>query len=343
MADALTADLTITEGQYKDAPWAPNGGGNGLTLTYGVIASSPGLTAADWSLTTFTLAPPAAGQNAGIELRFNALTDNLVEGNETFTWQAVLANADGTTSAVFTVNVTIVDAPTALIAGPIVGAAITNILRTDPLSASLGGLLGNLVGKLTSGQFTQDQAMAQIVSQAGPTTSVATLAYEFFTGKIPSAPGMDYLVSPTGPNANNLNSAYYQSFDLENRYINFAVNLGKLGDGAAAFNAAYGSESLFDATKAAYTTIFGSAPTDDKVHALIDSRVDYFAYYGHDGANGIGTKAAMVGWLLAEAEKADVGMYAKANDAFLTDLADGATFAVDLVGVYGKPEFVLGA
>ena len=110
---------------------------------------------------------------------------------------------------------------------------------------------------------------------------------------------MDFLVSPTGPNGNNLNSAYYQSFNLENRYINFAVNLGKLGEGKIQFEAAYGG----------------------------------------DGATGIGTKAAMVGWLLAEAVKADTGMYARANDAFLIDLADGANFAVDLVGLYGKPEF----
>lgn len=57
------------------------------------------------------------------------------------------------------------------------------------------------------------------------------------------------------------------------------------------------------------------------------------------GATGIGTKAAMIGWLLAEAAKADVGMYSRANDAFLADLADGATFAIDLVGVYGKAEY----
>jgi serralysin len=161
---------------------------------------------------------------------------------------------------------------------------------------------------------------------------------------------MDFLVSPTGPNANNINGPYYQSFTLENRYINFAVNLGKVGEGNAAFTAAYGAKTLFDATRDAYLKIFGSTPTDTKLHALLDpsfvlngvtmTRSEYFAYYGQDGANGIGTKAAMVGWLLAEAVKADVGMYAKSNDAFLADLADGATFAVDIVGVYGKPEYV---
>ena len=173
--------------------------------------------------------------------------------------------------------------------------------------------------------------------------TVATLAYQFFTGKIPGLGGIDYLVSPTGPNPNNLNSAYYQSFNLENRYINFAVNLGRDGEGKAAFLAAYGGLSPAAATKKAYGVIFGTEPTDAKVTALLAGGRDlYFASYGGDGVGGQGTKAAMIGWLLAEAVKADLGMYARANDAFLTDLADGATFAVDLVGVYGRPEFNFG-
>jgi serralysin len=162
---------------------------------------------------------------------------------------------------------------------------------------------------------------------------------------------MDFLVSPTGPNANNLNSAYYQSFSLENRYINFAVNLGKVGEGKTAFTAAYGALSLFEATRTAYAKIFGEAPSDTKLHALLDpttvlngqtfTRADYFAYYGGDGANGIGTKAAMVGYLLAEAVKADVGTFALSNDAFLADVAlHNAAFGVDLVGQYSQPSFV---
>ncbi|MBO9545275.1 hypothetical protein [Caulobacter sp.] len=210
--------------------------------------------------------------------------------------------------------------------------ATTNILRSATAYTEISVFVANNV-------MTKAQAVTDLVKLADATTSVATLSYQFFTGKIPSLGGIDYLVSATGPNANNLNSAYYQSFNLENRYINFAVNLGKVGEGNAKFTAEYGALSLFDATKKAYATIFGGTPTDAKVHALIDTRVDYFASYGGDGAGGIGTKAAMVGWLLAEAAKADVGMYSKANDAFLTDLADGATFAVDLIGVYGKAAY----
>lgn len=227
--------------------------------------------------------------------------------------------------------------------------AFKNILRETTPTTSHLALRGQLAVGVSNADLTYADATAQLIKAAGATTSVATLSYQFFNGKIPSLAGVDYLVSPTGPNANNLNSAYYQSFSLENRYINFAVNLGKVGEGAAKFTADYGALSLFEATRKAYATVFGVTPTDAKVHALLDpsfvlggqtmTRAEYFAYYGGDGANGLGTKAAMVGWLLGEAVKADVGMYAKANDAFLSDLADGATFAIDLVGVYGKPEF----
>jgi Ca2+-binding RTX toxin-like protein len=188
------------------------------------------------------------------------------------------------------------------------------------------------------------------LNAAAATTSVATMSYQFFTGHAPSAAGMDYLVSGSGPNPNNLNAAYYQSFSMENRYINFAVNLGKAGEGRAQFEAQYGSLNLFDATRKAYEAIFGGAPSDAKVHALLDpvadlggvtmTRAQYFAYYGQDGADGLGTKAAMVGWLLTEAVKADLGTYAKSNDAFLTDVAlHDAAFAVDVVGHYGQAGF----
>ncbi|WP_454719105.1 FG-GAP-like repeat-containing protein [Caulobacter segnis] len=227
-----------------------------------------------------------------------------------------------------------------------VGLAIASLLRANAAAGAGGTLTADLSSKVAAGAMTQAAAIADVVKVADHTTSVATLSYLFFTGKIPGQAGVDYLVSPTGPNGNNLNSAYYQTFNLENRYINFAVNLGKVGEGNAKFTADYGSLSLFDATKKAYAAIFGATPTDTKVHALIDTRVDYFASYGGDGSNGIGTKAAMVGWLLAEAEKADVGVMARSNAAWLTDLADGtAPFAIDILDPakgYYRADFIFG-
>ncbi|MDO9246438.1 MAG: M10 family metallopeptidase C-terminal domain-containing protein, partial [Phenylobacterium sp.] len=238
----------------------------------------------------------------------------------------------------------------ALVLEPSVSAAITNLLRVSVGDSRVQNLTNELAQRVGEGSLTDTAAIASIVKAAGATTSVATMSYEFFTGKIPTQLGIDYLISPAGPNINNLNSAYYQNFNLENRYINFAVNLGKFGEGRDAFAAAYGALNLFDATRQAYATIFGAAPTDAKLHALLEpslvlnnvtmTRADYFAIYGQDGADGLGAKAAMVGWPLAEGQKADVGIYARANDAFLQDLADGAAFAVDLIGVYGKPDYI---
>jgi Ca2+-binding RTX toxin-like protein len=220
--------------------------------------------------------------------------------------------------------------------------AVSNILRGSTDMGPISVTAQAIANKLAAGIITSEAALQEVIKAADATTSVATMAYQFFTGKIPSAPGLDFLVSPSGPNPNNLNSAYYQTFNLENRYINFAMNLGKVGEGQAGFAGAYGSLSLAEATKKAYGVIFGADPTDAKVAALLaDGRDAYFASYGNDGAGGIGTKAAMVGWLLAEAEKAHVGTYAQANVAFLTDLADGASYGVDLVGIYAKPEYAL--
>jgi hypothetical protein len=215
--------------------------------------------------------------------------------------------------------------------------AFENILRADPVGES-ESFLNGLIADVSLAQSSVAGALAKVVERADASTSVASLSYQFFTGKVPTGAGFDYLIDPAGPNPNNLNSAYYQSFNLENRYINFAVNLGWQGEGRAGFEAEYGALTLAQATKAAYAEIFGAAPTDAKVTALLaGGRDGYFAYYGQDD---IGTKAAMVGWLLAEASKADLGMYVRANQAFLTDLADGADLNVDLVGVYGRPEYV---
>lgn len=214
-----------------------------------------------------------------------------------------------------------------------------------------------LAQQVDASTLSLTDARAEIGKMAISSTSVAELSYAFFTGATPKMAGLDYLVSPTGGNANNLNSAYYTSFTAENRYINFAVNLGKVGEGQASFSAGYAALDLNAAATKAYAEIFGFAPEAGKIDTILNAQVsngqggtftraEYFAYYGQDGLNGQGTKAAMVGWLLSEAAKADLGVYAKANDAFLADLAaDGqAAFNVSLLGVYGaQPTYPAGA
>ncbi|MCC5736375.1 alkaline metalloproteinase, partial [Klebsiella pneumoniae] len=127
------------------------------------------------------------------------------------------------------------------------------------------GWIKTLSGQVASGAKSEASALNEIVQKADASAAVATTAYAFFTGKTPGEGGMDYLLSPIGPNSNNLNSAYYQAFNAENRYITFAVNLGRDGEGKAAFQAEYGGKTLAEATKTAYAKIFGSAADDAKV------------------------------------------------------------------------------
>ncbi|AZS22489.1 MULTISPECIES: hypothetical protein [unclassified Caulobacter] len=227
-----------------------------------------------------------------------------------------------------------------------------NILRTDAahIPAAHQTLLTNLSSQIDSGALSVADARTQIAKLALETTTVASMAYSFFTPGVPGAGGFDYLVSPTGPNTTNLNSDYYKTFNVENRFINFAMNLGKAGEGAAWFNANYGALSTRDSLIKAYTEIFGVVPSQTKVDGLLGDMVPdgqggtftrqaYFAAFARDGLEGQGTKAAIVGWLLSVAAKENIGPYATANNAFLADLGDDgvAQFRSDLLVAYGSP------
>ncbi len=227
--------------------------------------------------------------------------------------------------------------------GKVPGAA--DLLKLD------GYALQNQGGGLTDAQTLK------LVADTGDTdTAVAVLTYQFFTGSIPSAAGLAYLVNSAG-NTTDLNDAYYQGFNLENRYINFASNLGIAGAGAAAFAAAYGSITFDQAVDLAYDKIVGSSfasgvsinPAAAK--ADIKGRLAYFtalANANFPGASAatkdLAIKAGMIGYIMAEAMKADVGVYAAGANAFMTDLMlDGsANFAVDLIPVYGVPASTAG-
>ena len=241
----------------------------------------------------------------------------------------------------------------------VLGTAYSDVARVGFSAIPPADLakLQTLAQQVDASAISLADARTEIGKMVVGSTSVATISYAFFAGFTPTMVGLDYLVSPNSSNGNNLNSAYYQTFNTGNRYINFAVNLGKYGEGAARFANAYGALDLTATLSKAYAEIFGVTPTADRVNSLLNdqvangvggtySRAEYFASYGQDGLSGVGTKAALIGWLLSEAAKADQGVYAKANDAFLADLAaDGqAAFKVDLLGVYGQqPTFASGA
>ena len=220
-----------------------------------------------------------------------------------------------------------------------------NLFRR-PQTAADAATLAQLAVTRPSDFTSVATATQGLVRQTVGVAEVGVLAYGFFTGVTLRASGLDYLLSPTGPNANSLNSAYYAAFNTENRYINFAENLGKAGEGAAAFQAGYGALTLQAAADKAYAAVFGSSANEpsDLLTAIVPdgrggtyTRADYFASYGGDGLNGIGAKAAMVGWLLSVAAQTGLGPYAQAATAYLQDLApDGqAQFGAPLLATYG--------
>lgn len=221
--------------------------------------------------------------------------------------------------------------------------AYATITRTQP-NAAQTIILTDLAARSTTGNITDAQAYAYVISQAQATTSVAALSYQFFTGKTPTAAGFDYLVNST-TNTSDLNDAYYQNFNLENRYINFSINLGVNGEGRTAFAATYAALSFADTVRVAYEKIIGTAQAQAagiNVQASIDNIIGRQAYFASVAAGApaadrdLATKAAVVGYILAEATKANVGVYVAALNNFYNDATDGAAnFNVDLTTSYG--------
>jgi hypothetical protein len=287
--------------------WAPSAGNDAM-----LAIASPGVTE---SMTTIDLIEMAAiGWSDIPAILSSAFTDVMwTSPTSTLAMQPTLTLADG--------------------------SSVPNPVYQD------ANALPGLSGQVSANNTTIEQALTTVEQFAAATTTVSSLTYEFFTGATPTAAGYQYLIdSPTNPN--NLDSPYYAKFNIENRYINFSVNLGKFGAGATPFNDTYGALSLSDAATKAYTEIFGAAPVAGKIDAILntevtfggvtETRADYFAHYGGDGLTGIGTKAAMVGWLLEVAVQGDLGPYAGAGDHFISDLALGnAPFNVDLLPQYG--------
>ena len=240
--------------------------------------------------------------------------------------------------------------------------AVDNLIRVAASDASLANPVSaayaqvqaekGIAAQLDAGIISTPDAQAALFHLVDGTTSVAETTYAFFTGKTPTAAGLDYLVS-SAANPNNLDSAYYAQFTTENRYINFAVNLATgSGAGAAAFQAAYGALSLTDATAQAYQSVFGITPTADKVAAILNAQVsnglggtETRAQYLADitGGGAVAQKAAVVGFLLADSVREGFGAYQQADLHFLQDLAHGtAVFNVDLLGAYSQAPVLVG-
>lgn len=204
--------------------------------------------------------------------------------------------------------------------------------------------------RLKTGWITDQDAMSYVVNSADNDVSVAVQAYQFFTAKTPTKAGLDYLVnSPANPN--DLNDPYYAKFGLEDRYINFALNLGVLGEGASHFSAVYGGLTFDAFVSAAYQAIIGSsyaiAAGINPAAAIADitgRKANFEAIARQAGVIGatstaaevdIAVKAALIGYLMGEGVKADVGLYAAGANNFIHALVAGnAQYGVDLTTVY---------
>lgn len=233
---------------------------------------------------------------------------------------------------------------------------VTRLSGSDPLPTSVQAQLSIMANGIDAGRngqvadpWSYASAVQWIYDSVQTTTQVAAMSYGFLADITLGRAGLDYLVSPAGGNPNHLNSAYYANFNLENRYINFAVNLVKHGEAKQNFIDAYGaSGTAYDTFRKAYAKLFGVEKSiDDVIHILAEeipngrggayTRGEYFAELGGDGGNGLGTRAAMVGWLMAEAVKANKGPYVEAVHAYLADIGiDGTASPLSVfISAYG--------
>lgn len=167
------------------------------------------------------------------------------------------------------------------------------------------------ISEYQSGSISLEQLETRLVDATLPTTGVAHDVYKFFTGSAPTAAGMAYLIDSTA-NTTDLTDPYYGIFTLENRYINFSVNLGKLGEGRASFEAKYGAMSFTQAVEKAYGDVIGFANAVQAgvdfsaALAYIESKRSYFEALGGDA---LGAKAAMVGYVISVGSTFHLGNY----------------------------------
>jgi len=200
-------------------------------------------------------------------------------------------------------------------------------------------LLASIATQTQSAPSANSDAIDRIVDMLDGTSAVAVQSYQFFTGGTPSGDGMDYLVDST-VNTNDLNDAapgQYAALSTENRYINFAINLGAsaAGAGKANFEATYGTLTFKEVAQVAYEAVIGTAAAQAagiNVTAAIDylSRAENEAYlraFVAQKAPGVNVelaiRAALVGQIMSAGATADVGNYNAATERLLVGALDG--------------------
>jgi hypothetical protein len=190
-------------------------------------------------------------------------------------------------------------------------------------------------------------------AQTLATTDVALATYQFYTGAVPNVGGINYLDNNPGT---GFNTAYYNGtgsanggaasatnvgangFDTENRYYNQSIALALDTTAGASFRANYGGLTLSQTIQVAYETIIGQSNVTPSNYqaaiAAITQAIPYFTTValrqartldgaGTTAGQNIALKATIVGYILEEGLKADVGTYASAIDQFNASTAAG--------------------
>ncbi len=234
-----------------------------------------------------------------------------------------------------------------------------NLTFGNPPSAATTAVFNNAAAANASGAITDAQAFAAVnymLPGVRATVDVAVATYALFTGATPTMAGINYLINNPGT---GYNTSYYNGvggsaaapgpggFNTENRYYNAAMNLaGNPGAvGNAAFVQTYGSLSLAQTVSTAYNQIIGVSAVGSTAAAAaiasITSALPYFQALAatrvvSGGSVDIATKAIILGYILEEGIKADVGVYAKALDGFNFALANGAgVYNTNLLTAFG--------
>lgn len=152
--------------------------------------------------------------------------------------------------------------------------------------------------------------------------------YQLLTGRIPTANGFEYLID-SSQNNSDLNDPYYEQFNQENRYINFANNLGSLGEGKQAFSQEYGALSFEQTVRSAYAKTIGGT-NESSIQFFLNAQTFYQAVAQErvvpSGVSlDLATKVVAVGSILNEAVKSGAGTYAAAVDSFANEIQTTGT------------------
>lgn len=165
--------------------------------------------------------------------------------------------------------------------------------------------------------------------------------YQFFQGSIPTAAGFEFLIE-SAQNPTDLSDPYYAQFNQENRFINFANNLGTAGAAMRWFHQDYGALTFEQTVRKAYDEIIGiqmaqaaGIDTEAAIQFIIGAQSFYQAVAQERVVQGgvpldEATKIVALGSILNEAIKAGVGKYAEGVAELVADVTPDGTS--DLLG-----------